>query len=380
MEIEELELQNIWWKESIEKDFHLQKLKNKRFIYQPSILNLEELKKEKSGIYTIIGPRQIGKTTYLKLIVRELLKTYDPFNILYFSCENINKEKLKEAILFFLKEIAKGGKKFIFLDEVSLVEDWEIVELELYNKGMLDEVIIVNTGSSSLNLKKSSERLPGRKGKGRLFYFFPLSFRDFVFLLNEQADKIDSKPFAFLDTLNELLIYYIEASGFPEIINQYFEGSIDDSKYDIYKDWIEGDIVKAKRSVNFSYQIFSKILENLTSQLNWESIAKNTTIKSHSTIAEYIDLFDSLFIIKVVNLIGGDMKIRLSKNKKIYFFDHFLISVIEKSILKINNYFEYYKRKIKEPEYLSKIVENLVFSNLILITLSFSGGVKHKRK
>ncbi len=365
MDLQELKIQNIWWDKDINLDFHLRKLAEKKYEFSPNLIPLKELRQEKSGIYTLIGPRQIGKTTYLKQLIRELLSHYPKNNLFYLSCENIAPEKLKEAILFFRNNIAEKGKHFIFLDEVSLVDQWELVELELYNKGLLEQTIIINSGSSSVNLKKSSEKLPGRKGKGKLYYFFPLSFREYVFLVEPKAKEIDKNPLLHLDSLKKLFKEYILAGGFPQIINEQAGGSINDSNYDIYRDWIEGEITKFRRSVNYTYQILSRVMESRTSQINWESIAKNSTIKSHTTVSDYIDLLDSLFITKTVNSIGSDLKINLAKNKKVYFFDHFLLSVIEKSLLKINDYYEYYTDKLTDETYLSKIVENIVFSNLI---------------
>ncbi|MBS3123544.1 ATP-binding protein [Candidatus Woesearchaeota archaeon] len=361
MDLSLLELQNPWWQGK--DDFHLRKLAEQKYCFMPSIIPLEQLKK--SSIHTLIGPRQIGKTTYLKLLIRELLKSHKPRTLFYYSCENNSKEQLREVLLFYLTTISHSERNFIFLDEVSLVEGWESVELELFNKGLLEKTTLLNSGSSSLNLKKSAERLPGRKGTGKIHYYFPLTFREFVFLVEKEAGKIAEKPELFLSRLQSLLLDYVRSSGFPLIINRAAVGHLDDAAYDIYHDWIEGEISKAKRSVNFSYQIFSRILGSFSSQLNWESIAQHSSIGSHTTIAEYVDLFDSLFIVKVVPLIGSDLRVYTAKNKKIYFFDHFLFSVLEKSVYKINDYAAYFAEKIKDETYLSKIMENIVFSNLL---------------
>ncbi len=378
MNLPELELQNVWWKGNINDDFHLRKLRHSKYIYFPRLISLSELEQEQQGIYTLIGPRQIGKTTYLKQIIQKLLETYSATSLFYFSCENKNKDTLREVLLLYLREIAATeSKKFIFLDEVSLVEDWELMELELYNKGLLDKVIIINSGSSSLNLKKSSERLPGRKGKGRLLYFFPISFREFVFLVDQQAAQMDKTPLLFQDTLRQHLQDYIAASGFPHIINSYFNGKIEDATYDIYKDWIEGEIAKANRSPQTAYQIFSRLLASRTSFVNWESIAQECSIKSPKTVAEYVDLFDSLFIVKALYQIESDLKVRYAKNKKVYFLDHFLFSVLEKNTLQINDYFEYYKNKLKDSDYTSKLVENIVFSNLLQLILEKGYGLNN---
>lgn len=378
MNSSELELQNVWWKGDCSGDFHLHRLRSNKYIYLPASTLCSELEQEQQGIYTLIGPRQIGKTTYLKLLIQKLLEKHSPLSLFYFSCENMTKEALREVLFFYLREIApKKGKRFIFLDEVSLVENWELVELELYNKGLLEEVIIINSGSSSLNLKKSAERLPGRKGKGRTLYLLPLSFREFVFLIDPQAEEVDKNPLAFLDTLQKHLHHYVLASGFPYLINAYFRGKIEDNAYDIYKDWIEGEIAKAGRSIQTAHQIFARLLVSRTSLVNWDSLAQQCSIKSHKTVAEYVDLFDSLFMVKVLYQIEEDLRVKYAKNKKIYFLDHFLFSVLEKSTLQINNYFDYYQQKIKDNDYFSKIIENIAFSNLFKLILEKGYGINN---
>ena len=81
MEIKQITEQNPWWidpekinedskvLESISKDFRI------RYTFPEENL-------------LIIGPRQVGKTTYLKLFVRDLIgRGVDARQILYFSCE-----------------------------------------------------------------------------------------------------------------------------------------------------------------------------------------------------------------------------------------------------------------------------------------------------
>lgn len=74
-------LQNPWWrsKDEIYKDDKVKAVLSKK-----SPLKYFFEKKNK----VIIGPRQVGKTTYLKLCILDLLeKGVDPRNILYFSCD-----------------------------------------------------------------------------------------------------------------------------------------------------------------------------------------------------------------------------------------------------------------------------------------------------
>ena len=51
------------------------------------ILPRFDIELKPGNIYTIEGMRQIGKTTWIKLKIREMLKSVDAESICYFSCE-----------------------------------------------------------------------------------------------------------------------------------------------------------------------------------------------------------------------------------------------------------------------------------------------------
>ena len=85
--MQELQRLNPWWKnkEAIESDFHIKKIKDSSISWHPKIIA-----EFKQGIYSIRGPRQIGKTTWIKLTIRELLKKNQPEVIMYFNCDILN--------------------------------------------------------------------------------------------------------------------------------------------------------------------------------------------------------------------------------------------------------------------------------------------------
>ena len=76
----DINIQNPWWldKNSIEKDEKITTaLKGEKVLYE------FDLKRNT----ILLGPRQVGKTTMIKLFIRDLLqKRVNPRNIFYFSC------------------------------------------------------------------------------------------------------------------------------------------------------------------------------------------------------------------------------------------------------------------------------------------------------
>lgn len=72
--IERLREQNPWWSSpgAIQGDRHLQALEAAAFLWRPRLL--DDVVLDRPRVYTIRGPRQVGKTTSVKLMIRRLLE------------------------------------------------------------------------------------------------------------------------------------------------------------------------------------------------------------------------------------------------------------------------------------------------------------------
>jgi len=74
MELEVLAKQNPWWKEKseIENDEDIKKWKEGKIKWIPSYI--DEISLKPFSLNFIFGPRQVGKTTLLKLLIKKLLE------------------------------------------------------------------------------------------------------------------------------------------------------------------------------------------------------------------------------------------------------------------------------------------------------------------
>ena len=74
MELRNLVIQNPWWSEieSIKKDYYIQQFEESPIKWQPKVQT--EFDFTKNIVYILRGPRQVGKTTLLMRIIRELLR------------------------------------------------------------------------------------------------------------------------------------------------------------------------------------------------------------------------------------------------------------------------------------------------------------------
>ena len=77
------------------------------------------------GLHFVIGPRQVGKTTMVKLLIRDELGRWGPFSIFYFSCDEIlDHRELGEMIDGYL---SMRREKSSILEELPIFAvSWKI--------------------------------------------------------------------------------------------------------------------------------------------------------------------------------------------------------------------------------------------------------------
>jgi len=347
--------QNQWWKDKsiIEEDYDIQKWKEKKYKWIPSIL--EEIELKPFSLHILLGPRQAGKTTVMKLLIKQLLKKTDSKSLFYFNCEAIGDCKelmdIIESYLMF-KEDNNIKNSLIILDEITSPKEWYKGIKLLIDKGRLKKETVILTGSSSITIKKQVELFPGRRGNGKDFILMPLSFREFIKVINpslyekiepiknfenEELRKKSVKSLPYLKELNALLSIYKNYGGFPlgiESINKNKE----DAKR-VYLNWIKNAVLKAERSDLIARQIIKTILEKIPSPISWENVSKQIEIKSPKTVSAYIELLKSIFALYILYNIDINHKtIKFGKNKKIHFIDPLLLELLEDwCLVKIKN-------------------------------------------
>ena len=326
-----MNFQNPWWvdKRKIYDDERVRKVLslNPRFLIPP-ILNENLL---------ILGPRQVGKTTFILTTIMNLLeKGVEPTSILFFSCEPLKgKEDLVNLLSQYRSFINPEGG-YIFLDEITFVDDWNVGLLHLFNAGYLRNSLIYVSGSTSANLKK--ETLPGRPL--RKVAFLPLNFRTFFNtfykkLEVETVSVFDLKKFyttslklvPYLSELNRALLDYVMRGGF--LATHYVEGDPLNSLYEVYKDAILSDIAKLNKDERIFKQVIERVIDTYGSRVSENAIAKTTSIGSHNTVASYLDLSEDLFILRVYyKLENGEVNAK--SFKKVYFLDPFIYRVMKR--------------------------------------------------
>lgn len=376
-----------------ERDHELGQLKKPRVvlrteeIWTPRLLFLfrKNILFDTADEYVLIslrGPRRVGKTTMVKLLLRELFlhslshpDRVSPLKVTYIRCDRPGLggvEGLASIVRDFLARRADyPGDAYIFLDEVSSLRDWQVAVKDLYDAGLLtkNKVKLLITGSHSLDVKRGAEVLGLRKGVmlegGNDKLLFPMKFAEYAYYKEQLAGKRALRDFftdeRFLEVekrleafrelakpggrmpsilemaetyLNELYAYfadYLLTGGYPLAIRQHLVlGRIDPSVYTEFVDLAIKDATRWRLNEDTIYNILWELLEAPggpfetvpIKETSANSLAGKLGI-SHNTVKQYLDyLVDAFVLLKVAKLKEfGRRRSPPKTPRKFYFWD-----------------------------------------------------------
>ena len=241
-------------------------------------------------VITITGPRQSGKTTLCR-------HTFPDKK--YVSLENMDsREFAMTDPRGFLSEYSGG----VIIDEVQRVPD-----LLSYIQGVTDEHQIkgefILTGSSQFELSKSiSQSLAGRTALVKLFPFSVYEIYELVVYTQEKLNEIIFNGF-YPRIHSDRLDPYDALSAY---IETYVERDVR-QLYDV-------------KDLNL-FRTFIKLVAARTGTLlNYSSIANDCGV-SVPTVTNWISILEQSYIIFLLQPYHSNLKKRLTKSPKIYFYD-----------------------------------------------------------
>ena len=205
---------------------------------------LAHLPVDQPGVYSITGGRRVGKSTVLKQWMADLLDAgVQPQRILYLTGELIDDH---HALVSLLTRVTPDRSPalpaYLIVDEVTYIRDWDRGVKYLADAGLLDDVVLVLTGSDSVIIREARTRLPGRRGRAPRvdFHLYPLSFAEYLDLRDIADVGMD-----YAATLIDAFERYLVHGGFLTAINDMeAHGRILPATFAVYCDWIRGDMLK----------------------------------------------------------------------------------------------------------------------------------------
>ncbi|MEM3597247.1 MAG: ATP-binding protein [Candidatus Bathyarchaeia archaeon] len=362
MSLQELIDWNPWWDkvENIENDHDIENWAKSSFKWQP---RLSETIEDLDIIYVLRGPRRVGKTTLLKLKVKKLLEIgVKPENIFYYPCDAVdNPKQLVLMIDRYLTRIRKKGERaYLFIDEVSMLKDWQRGMKLLIDSGKLSNCTCILTGSHSIDIRKASESLSGRRGEvHKLRYgtpdkiLLPAKFSEYIETRSENLFRvfrelwilsISKRKEIFLNLANgnipleleRLMLYskdlkllldeYLLTGGIAQAVSEYvYSRKISESTYGTFIQFLIRDISRWGASENYARQILRRIIETLSCHVSWSALKEDTEIGDHKTVESYVNILKDSFIISCVYQLNINKDSPYyQKEKKIYFQDPFI--------------------------------------------------------
>lgn len=237
---------------------------------------------EPFSLNIVIGPRLVGKTTGLHILIEEELRKRNPLSVLYLNLDLApNFESFKALLDTYLRiRRAKSLKScLIVLDEVTSVPWWRLVK-GYVDAGSFKNDVLILSGSSSLRLKV--ELLPGRMGKGKEIRVLPLSFGEYLSVMGVEVEP-SSDPTNFdslLPQAGKIRSYfreYLRTGGFPLPLNG------DPSSTEQLIRSVEGEVLRSGRSTDIAVSVISQLLRAAPSPISFNSIASQLSI-SHRTV------------------------------------------------------------------------------------------------
>ncbi len=256
----------------------------------------------KGSLIVIYGPRQAGKTTLSKNIIKKYKEEGA-----YYDCqeEYVRREFIMgepDRLLQFVR-----GKKIIIFDEAQTIINIGTILKVFHDKYKKLGVQIIATGSSSFDLaNKIVEPMTGRAVE---FTLLPLSLSE-VENSGTQYNKKDLKDYLLYGMYPEIVAAKNKQEkllALKKIANNY-----------LYKDIFILESIKRS-------QAFENILRMLAFQngqiVNTNEIAKSVGV-NRATVDKYISLLEQAFIIKKITPFSGNLRNEIKKAYKVYFLDN----------------------------------------------------------
>ena len=285
------------------------------------ITRLTQLK-DTDLIKVVTGVRRAGKSTLLKLYANQLQEQgVDPKQIIQVDFDVKENERLldkDELYRYISNEIKNRKKHYIFLDEIQMVEDFNLTLNSIKALGNTD---IYVTGSNSKLL--SSEIGTLLTGRHIDLHLWPLSFSEFY--------VADGKNY----TRDESLLRYMEFGGFPgafelltvdgSLVHQYIQT--------LLLDILNKDILKRKNVQNLDAleRLTAYLASTVGSPVSSKNIAnvfaqENLPV-SHNTVLEYMSYLNESYLYSKCSRYNISGKEVLRSLYKEYAVDNALINV-----------------------------------------------------
>lgn len=270
-------------------------------------------------VKVIVGQRRSGKSYLLRQIMNYLheVKNVNPKNIFYLNKEYIAFDEITTdsdlELLYrqYLATFEVTGKKWIFLDEVQNIKDWEKF-VNSYAQDFTDEYELFVTGSNSKLL--SGELATLLSGRYVEFEVSPFGLREMAMARESEVNR-------------EFFIDYLKTGGLPEILTLHDEEVRRHYVEDLINTIILRDIAMRSQinDIALLKEVFSFLSVNIGSYTSIGNIVKYFKSRqkktNYETLSTYIGHLLDAFIVHEAKRFNIRGKQNLGGERKYYLND-----------------------------------------------------------
>ncbi len=247
----------------------------------------------------LLGPRQVGKTTLIKTI----LKTRNE-KFLYLDCDDPTVQEILENANTEILRTIISDNKIVYIDEAQRIGNIGLKAKIIVDQ--LNHVQLILSGSSAFELnEKIQEPLTGRKWT---FHLWPISWQEY----EKEVGYLKAEQ-----SLENRLVY----GFYPDVIKQ--TGQEEEVLKELAESYLYKDVLiygNLKRP-----KLVQNILEALAFQVGNEVKYKElgeTVGADPKTVAAYIDVLEKAFVIFSLSSYSKNLRTEIKTAKKVYFYDN----------------------------------------------------------
>ncbi len=288
-------------------------------------------------IKLITGPRRSGKS----VLSLQLLKDQN-FAYLNFDDDLLLKHFEEDAVIQVLNELYPGYK-YLLLDEIQNLSNWELWVSKLYRRG----VNLVVTGSNAKLL--SREMASSLTGRYVQIAVYPFSFAEYLHIQKlALADQEMISPQG-MGILMSHLNNYLQQGGFPEII--LHPSILKNYLSTLFDSVLLKDILKRFqiRQTQLLYDLSNYLLTNYTNLYSYNQLKTDLNFSSVATVQKFIGYLSEPFLFINLTRYATKIKLQQKSSKKSYIIDNGFIQARSFEL---------------SPNY-GRLLENVVFVELM---------------
>ena len=282
-------------------------------------------------ILTLIGARQVGKTTLMLMLKEKLMKELkiNKDDIFFYDLEGLTDRQIWQDRIIIEKRLThncKDKKIYVFIDEFQKVP--EITSSLKYLHDHFKNIKFIISGSSSIAINNMMTE--SMMGRNRTFFIYPLNFQEFLEFKNLKNELNLYQEFIIdalltpseIELLNENLKEFFIFGSYPRVVLEEREQEKKEILKNIINNYLTKDIQLLVRKN--SMPAFEKMLSIIAAQdgllLNTNKISKTLKI-NYQTAVRYFDILKYTYLLNFIPAFSRNIFTEISKMEKVYFSD-----------------------------------------------------------